>query len=93
MNDAEYTGNFPCRNFNCLGCNHGLVNGQQMIGFPFQLTEELGRGGFARVARGQFHQGEAAFKFIPIREDGCKYDWNEVGCYEYRKQEMVKGLE
>ena len=58
-----------------------------MTGFPFQLLEELGRGGFARVVKGKFHQGEAAFKFIPIQEDGYKYDWNEVGCHEYYQQE------
>ena len=87
---SEYTGDLPCSNFNCPGCNHDLVNGQQIIGFPFQLTDELGRGGFARVARGQFHQEEAAFKFIPVREDGFKYDRTDVGCHEYDQQEMIK---
>ena len=87
------TSNFHCRNFNCPGCNHSLVNGQPITGFPFQLTEELGQGGFARVARGQFHQGEAAFKFIPIREDGYKYERDDFGCYEYCQQEMIKKLE
>ena len=90
MNHAEYTGNFPCRNFTCPGCNHSLVTGQPIIGFPFQLTEELGRGGFARVAKGQFHQGEAAFKFIPIQEDCYSYTRNDFGCYEYDQQEIKR---
>ena len=62
INGPEYTGDFLCSNFNCPGCGHRLINGQPITGFPFQLTQELGRGGFARVARGKFHQGEAAFK-------------------------------
>ena len=76
-------------NFDCPGCNHRLVNGQ-IVCFPFELIEELGRGGFARVYRGRFHQGEAAFKFIRIREESYNYDREDAGCHEYWQQETVK---
>ena len=59
-------------------------------GFPFNLTAPLGEGGFATVFRGEFHGGEAAFKFIPIVKEGYKYDVYSVGIYEYWRQEKIK---
>ena len=50
------------------------------------LTEKLGQGGFACVYRGNFHQGEAAFKFIPIEEQKEVYNHYAVGCHEYDEQ-------
>ena len=83
---SEYSGNFPCSLFNCPGCSNSLVPGQNVIGFPFTLTEKLGQGGFACVFRGKFHQGEAAFKFIPIEEQKEVYNHYAVGCHEYDEQ-------
>ena len=71
---SEYSGYFPCSLFNCPGCSNGLVPDQNVTGFPFMLTEKLGQGGFACVYRGIFHQGEAAFKFIPIEEQKEVYN-------------------
>ena len=89
FNGPKYSGDFPCSNINCPGWNYQLVRGQRLTSFPFQLAEELGQGGFARVVRGRFHWGEAAFKFIPIREDGYKYEWKDDGFHEYYQQEMI----
>ena len=60
--------------------------------FPFELIEPIGEGGFATVYRGKFHQGEAAFKFIPIDTDGYKYGPISVGIYEYRQQEKINKI-
>ena len=59
------------------------------IGFPFNLTSPLGEGGFATVFRGDFHGGEAAFKFIPVMKDGYEYDEYSVGIWEYAMQEKI----
>ena len=89
-NDPAYSGDFPCTLYNCPGCPHQLVAGQNNAGFPFDLEDEIGKGGFASVYRGRFHQGHAAFKFVPIKkEQTYTYDTDEVGCYEYHQQEMV----
>ena len=86
----EYTGDFPCTLYSCTGCHHALVSGQDVIGFPFKLEEQIGKGGFASVYRGKFHQGQAAFKFVPIKnEQTYTYRSNAVGCYEYYQQEVV----
>ena len=61
-------------------------------GFPFELIEPIGEGGFATVYRGKFHQREAAFKFIPINTNGYKYDNTSVGLHEYYKQEKINKL-
>ena len=66
------------------------MSGQQITSFPFQLEKELGKGGFASVYKGKFHQGLAAFKFIPIVEQGYKYIKSSVGCQEYQHQELIK---
>ena len=58
-------------------------------GFPFNLTAPLGEGGFATVFRGDFHGGEAAFKFIPIEKDGYKYELYSTGIWEYSQQEKI----
>ena len=91
MSSAEYTGNFPCSLFNsCSGCPHELKVDDVRNGFPFNLTAPLGEGGFATVFHGDFHGGEAAFKFIPIPDkDGYEYKWKSVGCHEYHKQEKI----
>ena len=60
--------------------------------FPFELIAPIGEGGFATVYRGKFHQGEAAFKLIPIEMDGYKYQWNSVGIYEYKQQEKINKM-
>ena len=65
---------------------------EKRTGFPFELIEPIGKGGFATVFRGKFHQREAAFKFIPIDMDGYDYDLNSVGIYEYRKQEKINKI-
>ena len=84
-----FSGNFPCVLFNCTGCHHSLASGQDVIGFPFELEEEIGKGGFATVYRGQFHQGKAAFKFVKIKDEQTyRYEVLGVGCYEYNQQEM-----
>ena len=44
-----YSGNFPCTRFNCLGCPHQLIAGQTVTGFPFELEEQIGKGGFESV--------------------------------------------
>ena len=91
MTDPAYSGDFPCAVYNCTGCGHALVSGQNVIGFPFELEEQIGKGGFAAVYRGQFHQGQAAFKFVQIKdEQAYTYDLNAIGLYEYRQQEIVK---
>ena len=85
-----YTGNFPCSLFNsCTGCSHALKANDKRVGFPFKLTAPLGEGGFATVFRGDFHGGEAAFKFIPIVKDGYEYDLDSVGIHEYFQQEKI----
>ena len=61
-------------------------------GFPFELIEPIGEGGFATVYRGKFHQGEAAFKFIPIDINGYGYELDSVGIYEYSKQENINKI-
>ena len=67
------------------------MSGQNINGFPFELEDQIGKGGFAAVYRGRFHQGQAAFKFVQIKdEQAYTYDINAVGCYEYRWQEMIK---
>ena len=60
-----------------------------MTGFPFKLENRLGKGGFASVYRGKFHEGYAAFKFIRVNEEGYTYDWHAKGCREYTQQEMI----
>ena len=62
---------------------------EQRSGFPFELIEPIGEGGFAVVFRGTFHNGEAAFKFVPIDLDGCQYDMSINGIHEYQQQEMI----
>ena len=90
INYPVYIGDFPCTLYNCPGCPHQLVTDQNIAGFPFELEEEIGKGGFASVYRGRFHQGHAAFKFVPIKnEQTYEYDMYAVGCYEYWQQEMV----
>ena len=87
----EYSGKFPCTLYNCAGCNHSLVCGQDVIGFPFKLEEKIGKGGFASVYRGRFHQGQAAFKFVKIKDEQTyTYDLDAIGLYEYDQQESVK---
>ena len=67
-----------------------MLANQNIQGFPFELEEELGRGGYASVYRGTFHQGHAAFKFVPIKcEQDYGYNLNSIGCHEYYKQETV----
>ena len=61
-------------------------------GFPFNLTSPLGEGGFATVFRGEFHGGEAAFKFIPIEKEGYKYSIRSVGIWEYHQQEKINKI-
>ena len=88
---SDYSGDFPCALYNCTGCNHSLVCGQDVIGFPFKLEEKIGKGGFASVYRGRFHQGQAAFKFVKIKDEQTyTYDLNAVGFYEYHQHEMVE---
>ena len=89
LSALEYSGNFPCT-ADCTGCGDCLLYGKQYTGFPFELTEELGRGGFARVVRGKFHQKDAAFKFVPVTSQGYTYDTNAVGCHEYNQQDFFK---
>ena len=90
----NYSGNFPCSNFNCTisNCPHNLKCDEKRTGFPFELVEPIGEGGFATVYRGKFHQGEAAFKFIPIDLDGYKYDVNSVGIYEFYQQGNINKI-
>ena len=90
MTGPNYSGDFPCTLYNCPGCPHQLVADQNITGFPFELEEQIGKGGFASVYRGRFHQGHAAFKFIPITDEQTyTYNWYAVGCHEYDQQEMV----
>lgn len=49
-------------------CAHTLVYGEEQVGFPFELDEKIGSGGFASVYKGVFHDDHAAFKFIPLDE-------------------------
>ena len=88
LNDLNlYTGDFPCALYNCTGCHHSLVCGQEITGFPFELEEEVGKGGFASIYRGRFHQRNAAFKFVKIQDSqNYTYKSNEVGFYEYYHQ-------
>ena len=59
-------------------------------GFPFELIEPIGEGGFAAVFRGAFHDGEAAFKFIPIHDfDRYEYGVHSAGIHEYNQQEKI----
>ena len=58
-------------------------------GFPFELIEPIGEGGFASVYRGKFHQDEAAFKFMPIDLNEYKYKSFSVGIHEYYQQEKI----
>ena len=93
MPGAEYTGNFPCSLFNsCSGCPHELKVNDVRTGFPFNLTAPLGEGGFATVFRGEFHGGEAAFKFIPIMKEGYKYGYTSVGIWEYDQKEKINKI-
>lgn len=43
----EFSSYFSCALFNCTGCRHSLVSGRNEFGFPFELVEEIGKGGFA----------------------------------------------
>lgn len=61
-------GDFPCTDFQCAGCDHDLVSGRRLTGFPFQLMSRLQDNLF----KGQFHQGHAAFKFVPIDNEQYK---------------------
>ena len=65
---------------------------EERTGFPFELIEPIGEGGFATVFRGAFHDGEAAFKFIPVDLDGYKYENTSVGIYEYDNQEKINKI-
>ena len=65
---------------------------EKRSGFPFELIEPIGEGGFATVFRGAFHDGEAAFKFVPIEKDGYKYEIDSVGIHEYCRQEKMNKL-
>ena len=88
-----FSGNFPCSQFDsCPGCLHSLKCDEKRNGFPFELTEAIGEGGFATVYRGKFHKGEAAFKFIPIANEGYKYDYDSTGIYEYGKQKKINKI-
>ena len=89
-----YSGNFPCSKFNCTiqNCPHDLKCDELRSGFPFELIKPIGEGGFATVYRGKFHQGEAAFKFIPIEKDGYEYKTYSVGIHEYDQQERINKL-
>ena len=90
MSSAEYTGNFPCSLFNsCSGCPHELKVDDVRNGFPFNLTAPLGEGGFATVFHGDFHGGEAAFKFIPCKKEEYAYKYTSVGIWEYNQQEKI----
>ena len=95
VNDQEerWSGNFPCSKFQCTrpNCHHYLKVDEKRFGFPFELIEPIGEGGFAKIYRGKFHEDEAAFKFIPIDHiDQYKYnDLKSVGVYEYKQQEEV----
>ena len=72
-----------------MNCSDALKVNDKRNGFPFNLTSPLGEGGFATVFRGEFHEGEAAFKFIPIEKDGYKYERYSVGIWEYYQQEKI----
>ena len=72
-----------------MNCQHYLKCDEQRSPFPFELIEIIGEGGFATVYRGAFHDGEAAFKFIPIETDGFKYGTSSIGIYEYSQQEKI----
>ena len=61
-------------------------------GFPFELIEPIGEGGYATVYRGAFHDGEAAFKFVPIDLDGYEYTDSSVGLHEYFQQEKINKI-
>ena len=84
------SGNFPCKNFRespCpSGCNDSIKRGAVYAGFPFQVHELIGEGGYARVYGGSFHQFDAAFKFIKV-ENNHEYSEDSRGCYEYCNQE------
>ena len=56
------------------------------------MIEPIGEGGFATVYRGKFHEGEAAFKFIPIDMDEYEYATSSVGIHEYWQQEQFNKL-
>ena len=90
---VDYSGEFPCSRFSCPGCSHNLQllwweDTNEFRGFPFELTEQIDSGGFARFYKGKFHQGHAMFKFITCKEDDYKYNTSEIGCYEYNQQEI-----
>ena len=42
------------------------------------------------MVSGRFHQGKAAFKFIPKDENSFQYYRSEAGCHEYREQETIE---
>ena len=85
-----FSGKFTCALYNCPGCHHSVFCGENVVGFPFELEEEIGKGGFASVYRGKFHQGKAAFKFVQIKDEQTyTYDRDAVGCYEYYQQKRV----
>ena len=85
-----YDGHFPCPD-ECYGlrCLHGLECDVEKVGFPFELDAKVGAGGSATVYKGRFHQEEAAYKFIPLVENGFEYWIGSVGCWEYDKQVMI----
>lgn len=56
------TGDYPCIDFQCPGCTHSLVSERRLAGFPFQLVDRLQD----NIFKGEFHQGHAAFKFVPV---------------------------
>ena len=90
----EYSGNFSCSKFNCTlsNCHHSLKCDEKRSGFPFELIEPIGEGGFATVFRGAFHDGEAAFKFVPVDLNGYKYDLWSVGLHEYKQQKKINKM-
>ena len=92
--NEDFSGDFPCARFNCTGpkCLHSLRCDEVRVGFPFNLTAPLGEGGFATVFRGEFHGGEAAFKFIPIVKEGYEYEDTSVGICEYDQKEKINKI-
>ena len=73
-------------------CPHNLQCDEERRGFPFELIEPIGEGGFATVYRGAFHNGKAAFKFVPVDLDGYQYRYDSVGIHEYYQQERINKI-
>ena len=56
--------------------------------FPYQLTRQLGSGGFACVYETVFHGKKTALKFIPLSKDQHQNNILSYGCHEYYYQEI-----